>query len=106
MTEDATPELPRVALLCDLRGILDSVRANTGARAAELVRVLRLPALYLIAGEERSALGPGRARLLGSLPAEAEAIEFDSGHTIHRDRFDAYMAEVLRWLEPRRDDAR
>jgi hypothetical protein len=25
-------------------------------------------------------------------------VEFDSGHTIHRDRFDAYLAEVLPWL--------
>lgn len=92
--------------MCDLDGILVSLRSNTGVRPAELAPSLRVPALYLLADEERSALGDRRAQLIGSLPAEAQAVEMDSGHTIHRDRFDAYMAEVLRWLEPRREHAR
>lgn len=105
LPEDARQNVEGRAM-CDLDGILASLRANTGVRPAELAPFLRPPGLYLVADEERSALGEARARLIGSLPAQAEAIEIDSGHTIHRDRFDAYMAEVLRWLEPRRDDAR
>ena len=99
LPEDARQNVEGRAL-CDIEGILASLRANTGVRPAELAPRLRVPALYLIADEERSALGAARARLIGSLPATSEAIEIDSGHTIHRDRFDAYMAEVLRWLEP------
>ncbi len=82
----------------DLAGILASLRGNTGVRPAELAPRLRVPALYLLADERRSALGARRAQLMGSLPAGSEAIELDSGHTIHRDRFDDYLTEVLRWV--------
>jgi len=82
----------------DLAGILASLRANTGVRPAELAPLLRVPALYLIADERRSALGARRAQLMSSLPAGSEAIELASGHTIHRDRFDDFVAEVLRWI--------
>lgn len=98
LPEDARQNVEGRAL-CDLEGILASLRANTGVRPAELAPLLRVPALYLVADEERSALGEARAQLIGSLPAEAQAVEFNSGHTIHRDRFDGYRAEVLRWLE-------
>jgi pimeloyl-ACP methyl ester carboxylesterase len=85
--------------LCDLEGILASLRADTGVRPPELAPSLRVPALYLVADAKRSALGAERARLLRSLPLGAEAVELDSGHTIHRDRFDAYLAEVFRWMD-------
>lgn len=97
LEEDARQDVEGRAL-CDVDGILASLRANTGVRTAELAPSLRPPALYLLADAERSALGARRADVLGSLPRQAEAIELDSGHTIHRDRFDAYLAEVLRWL--------
>jgi pimeloyl-ACP methyl ester carboxylesterase len=100
LPEDARQNVEGRAM-CDVEGILASLRANTGVRPADLAPSLRVPALYLIADGERSALGEARAQLIGSLPAEARAVEFDSGHTIHRDRFDEYVAEVLRWLEPR-----
>lgn len=105
LPEDARQNVEGRAM-CDIEGILASLRANTGVRPAELAPSLLLPALYLVADQERSALGAARAQLIASLPAEAEAVEIDSGHTIHRDRFDAYMAEVLRWLEPGRDHER
>ena len=100
LPEDARQNVEGRAM-CDIEGILASLRANTGVRPAELAPQLRVPALYLVADEERSALGEARAQLIGSLPAGAQAVEIDSGHTIHRDRFDAYMAEVLRWLDAR-----
>ena len=99
LPEDARQDVDGRAM-CDLDGILASLRSNTGVRTTELAPVLRVPALYLIADEERSALGAARAPLIRSLPAEAEAVEVASGHTIHRDRFEAYVAEVVRWLEP------
>jgi pimeloyl-ACP methyl ester carboxylesterase len=96
--EDARQNVEGRAL-CDLEGILASLRSNTGVRPIELAPLLRVPALYLVADEGRSALGARRDQLIRSLPAGAEAVEFESGHTIHRDRFDAYLAEVLRWLD-------
>ena len=98
LEEDARQDIEGKAA-CDLEGILASLRANTGVRAVELACRLRVPAFYLIADEERSVLGAERPRLIGSLPPQASAVEFDSGHTIHRDRFDAYMSTLLRWLE-------
>ena len=97
LPEDARQDVEGRAM-CDLAGILDSLRADTGVRPAELAPVLGVPALYLLADERRSAVGASRARLIRALPPDASLVEFDSGHTIHRDRFDAYIAEVLRWL--------
>lgn len=96
--EDARQNVEGRAL-CDLEGILASLRGNTGVRPTELAPQLQVPALYLVADPERSALGDRRDKLLGSLPPGAEAVEFEAGHTIHRDRFDAYVGEVLRWLD-------
>jgi pimeloyl-ACP methyl ester carboxylesterase len=98
LEEDARQDVEGRAL-CDLEGILASLRADTGVRPPELAPSLRVPALYLVADAKRSALGAERARLLRSLPLGAEAVELDSGHTIHRDRFDAYLAEVFRWMD-------
>jgi pimeloyl-ACP methyl ester carboxylesterase len=98
LEEDARQDVEGRAL-CDLEGILASLRADTGVRVPQLAPSLRVPALYLVADEERSALGAERARLIGSLPQQAAIVELDCGHTIHRDRFDAYLAEVLRWLD-------
>jgi len=96
--EDARQDVEGRAL-CDLEGILASLRADTGVRPVELASALRVPALYLIADEGRSALGAERARLMSSLPSGARAVEVASGHTIHRDRFHAYLSEIGRWIE-------
>lgn len=83
---------------CDIDGILASLRGNTGVRAPELARRITIPALYLVADAERSVLGAQRQPLIDSLPSQARAVEFDSGHTIHRDRFEAYDAVLAEWL--------
>ncbi len=101
MEEDARQNVEGRAR-CDLDGILASLRANTGVRAADLARAIRAPALYLLADQERSVLGSLRGPFIGSLPPSASAVEFDSGHTVHRDRFEAYMAALDRWLAPSR----
>jgi pimeloyl-ACP methyl ester carboxylesterase len=98
LPEDARHDVEGRAM-CDLDGILASLRGDTGVRAPDLAADLRLPALYLLADEQRSALGPLRARLIGGLPPEAAVVELDSGHTVHRDRFDAYLAAVLAWVD-------
>ena len=82
----------------DLEGILASLRGATGLPVLELAPSIRIPTLYLLASEDRSALGSRRADLLASLPESATVLEMDSGHSVHRDRFDAYMPALLAWL--------
>jgi pimeloyl-ACP methyl ester carboxylesterase len=98
LEEDARQDVEGRAR-CDLAGILASLRADTGVRAVELAPRLRVPPLYVLADESRSALGARRTELIANVPATAEVLELDSGHTVHRDRFDAYVAAVLRWLD-------
>jgi hypothetical protein len=97
LPEDARQDVEGRAR-CDLDGILASLRADTGVRAPVLAPLLRIPALYLVAAADRSALGGQRAALLASLPPSAAAIEFDTGHVIHRDAFDAYLAAIDHWV--------
>ena len=84
---------------CDLEGILASLRSGTGLRVLELAPKLEVPTLYVLADEQRSALGPRRAALIDALPANASLVEMDSGHTVHRDRFDAYLSALLAWID-------
>jgi pimeloyl-ACP methyl ester carboxylesterase len=86
---------------CDITGISASIRSGMGSRVSALVAELRVPALYLLAAADgRSAIGgEQRAQLLAGVPSGSRALQLDSGHTIHRDRFDDYMATVLDWLD-------
>lgn len=89
--------------LADGPGIVASFRRATGARVPDLVARLTVPALYLLAAEDRSVyVGQARRRLVADLPATSRLEVIDAGHTIHRDRFDDWMAAVLGWLEPAR----
>ena len=105
LPEDARQDVDGRAR-CDLEGILASIRADHGVRPPELAPLLDVPALYLLADAERSVLGPRRGTLIASLPPQSRAIEFDAGHVVHRDRFEAYMAAIEDWVaEPRPIDA-
>jgi len=85
--------------LCDIEGIAASIGRGMGSHVPDRVPVLTVPALYLLATEARSAIsGAQRARLLAAVPTGSRAIEIESGHTIHRDRFDEYVATLLGWL--------
>ena len=97
LEEDARQDIEGKAA-CDLEGILASLRGATGLPVIELAPRIGVPTLYVLADEERSALGSMRATLVGSLPASASVVEMDSGHTVHRDRFDAYLAVLTTWL--------
>jgi pimeloyl-ACP methyl ester carboxylesterase len=82
---------------CDLEGILASLRSGTGLRVIDLAPKLEVPTLYVLADEQRSALGSRRPALIDALPDNASLVEMDSGHTVHRDRFDAYLSALLTW---------
>ncbi|MEO5986446.1 MAG: alpha/beta hydrolase [Candidatus Limnocylindria bacterium] len=85
--------------LADREGLLASFRRHTGARVLDLAPRLEVPALYVLAAEERSVLrGRSRRQLEETLPATARIAVADAGHTVHRDQFDWYMATVVNWL--------
>ena len=85
--------------LTDVEGIVASLRRPRPFTVAAAAAELEVPTLYLLADEARSVLtGPARDRLRDGLPHNARLLEFDAGHTIHRDRFDEYMAAVLGWV--------
>lgn len=87
--------------LADRAGIVASFRSGVGARVIDLAPSLRVPTLYLLAAEDRSVFPPEpRRELARRLPAASRITVMDAGHTIHRDRFDAYVSTVLAWLEP------
>lgn len=98
LEEDARQDVEGRAL-ADLDGLLASLRAGSGVQVLDLAPVVHVPTLYLLADEERSVLGGGRERLLGSLPPSARALTFDSGHTVHRDRFEEYLTAIGAWVE-------
>ena len=98
LEEDARQDVEGRAMV-DLEGIMASLRANTGVRVLELAAQLTVPTLFLLADEERSVVGAARQQLLDSLPAGVRALGFDSGHVVHRDRFDEYLAALLAWLD-------
>lgn len=97
LEEDARQDVEGRAV-CDLEGILASLRSGTGLRVIALASTIRIPTLYLLADERRSALGSRRADLIGSMPGSARVVELDSGHTVHRDRFEAYLAALFGWM--------
>ena len=85
--------------LADREGILASFRHDIGTRVPELAPLLTIPTLYLLAAEDRSVFaGEARRRLAANLPEHSRLAIMDAGHTIHRDRFDQYVAEVLAWI--------
>lgn len=98
LEEDARQDVEGKRLV-DREGILASFRRGTDARVLDLVPLLRVPTLYLMAAEDRSVfVGAARRHLRATLPAHARLVEMDAGHTIHRDRFDVYVATLLEWL--------
>ena len=77
-------------------------QTDTGAAAPAAVLVHGITGWWgtLAAADGRSAIdGEQRAQLLAGVPSGSRALQLESGHTIHRDRFDDYMATVLDWLD-------
>jgi pimeloyl-ACP methyl ester carboxylesterase len=85
--------------MVDREGLLATFRHDIGNRVLETLPRLTLPTLLLLAAEGRSVF-PAEARraVEPALPANVRMTAIDSGHTIHRDRFDEWMAAVTNWL--------
>jgi pimeloyl-ACP methyl ester carboxylesterase len=102
LAEDARQDVEGRALT-DAAGIVASLRHPRGFDVADLGPRLPMPVLWILGDERRSVLlGEARDRLRGTLPARARLVETGAGHTVHRDRFDEYIAAVLEWIQPSR----
>ena len=100
--EDARQDVEGRALT-DAAGMVASLRHPRGFDVAELGPRLPMPVLWILGDERRSVLlGEPRDRLRRTLPARSRLVEADAGHTIHRDRFEEYLATVVGWLQPPR----
>lgn len=103
LEEDGRQEI-EARRLVDRDGLMASMRRPTGARVLDIAPRLTVPALYLLAAEDRSAFpADARRHLEATLPDDSRIRVLDAGHTTHRDRFDAYLEAVLDWLEPTTD---
>jgi pimeloyl-ACP methyl ester carboxylesterase len=101
LEEDARQDVEGRAL-ADAEGIVASLRNPRPFAVMEAAADLAVPTLFLLADDERSVLvGPARERLRATLPATSRIREFDSGHTIHRDRLDEYLVAILEWAPER-----
>jgi pimeloyl-ACP methyl ester carboxylesterase len=99
--EDARQNVEGRAL-ADAEGIVASLRRPRPMAVMDAAADLEIPTLFLLADEERSVLlGPARERLRDALPDSSRIRELDSGHTIHRDRFEEYLAAILEWAAER-----
>lgn len=100
LPEDARQDVEGRALT-DAPGMVASLRHPRGFDVAELGPRLPMPVLWILGDERRSVLlGEPRDRLRRTLSAHARLVEADAGHTVHRDRFDEYLAAVLDWVQP------
>jgi pimeloyl-ACP methyl ester carboxylesterase len=98
LEEDARQNVEGRALV-DREGLLATFRGDIGNRVLEILPRLTAPTLLLLAAEGRSVF-PAEVRraLEPTLPGNVRVAVVDSGHTIHRDRFDEWLALVTDWL--------
>ena len=79
--------------------ILASLRLGRGFQVSELAADLEVPARYILASEDRSVMqGEARRRLEANLPDGSDIVVLAGGHTLHRDRYDDYLAAVLDFI--------
>jgi len=84
--------------LADRIDLIASFRAGIGTRVLDLLPRLTVPSLLLLADERRSVFPPVARRALAERhPAQVRQIVVASGHAIHRDLFDDYLALIIDW---------
>ena len=80
--------------------IVESIRLPRGAEVADLAAEIRIPTRYVLAPVERSVMPEEpRRRLKANLSEGSDIVVLDGGHTLHRDRFDEYLATVLDFID-------
>jgi pimeloyl-ACP methyl ester carboxylesterase len=98
LEEDARQDVEGRALT-RVEVIVDSMRHGRGFEVPELAAEVRIPTRFVLASVDRSVMPEEpRRRLLANLPAGSDAVVLDGGHTLHRDRFEEYMATLFDFL--------
>lgn len=99
LEEDARQDVEGQSL-ADVEGLIASFRLPRPFHVVELASSLETPTLFVIADEQRSVVLPEHRRQLADrLPPHSRIVEMDAGHTIHRDRFDEYLAAIVAWAD-------
>ena len=79
--------------------IVDSIRIPREFDIADLAAEIAIPTRYVLATVDRSVMPEEpRRRLVANLPDGSDVVVLDGGHTLHRDRYDDYLATVLDFL--------
>jgi pimeloyl-ACP methyl ester carboxylesterase len=82
----------------DIEVIAEMERRGMGYRVAELVPTLTVPTLLMLAEEDRSSLrAEARRAVLDGAPPTMTVRHFPTGHVIHSDAFDEYVATIVAW---------
>jgi pimeloyl-ACP methyl ester carboxylesterase len=81
---------------CDTDTVTDSSDRWPSFDTARRIAAIEVPALLVMASDGVLD-APERNALRAALPAEA-VVELESGHTLHRDRFEDCLRLVLDWL--------
>lgn len=97
LAEDARQDVEGKQL-ADRISLVASFRADIGTRVLDLLPRLTVRTLLLLADERHSVFPPlARRELARRRPAAVRQVVVAAGHTIHRDRFDEYLALILDW---------
>ncbi len=86
---------------CRIEPLIGAIERGfaTSDPAYELLARIQVPVLLVLAREEASVItGDDRARAVAALPPGSRVVELDSGHVVHRDQPDVYLAAALEWL--------
>lgn len=98
LEEDARQDVEGRAL-CRDDVIIASIRRGRPVEVADLAAEIETPARYILATPDRSVMPDDpRRRMLERLPAGSDVVVLEGGHTLHRDRYDDYLAAVLEFI--------
>ena len=91
---------------CEIDVIAEMERRGMGYRVVELLPTVAAPTLLMLAEEEHSSLADeARQAALNGLAPMTQPVDFPTGHAIHRNAFDGYLATLFRWLGAMDDPA-
>lgn len=98
LEEDARQDVEGRALT-QIDVIVDSIRIPREFDIADLAAEIAIPARYVLGAVDRSVMpAEPRRRLVANLRDGSDVVVLDGGHTLHRDRYDDYLATVLDFL--------